>query len=104
MYSREEYLKILQADLDRLQDSVGTENNSDNHPGITVTTTIDNKTTIVRTTQPNIGNITVSVGCLDFSRKGSPYVSDGVYVDGILQKEETIEDDKNPASRNTMRR
>lgn len=101
---REEYLANIQRDLARLQgNTVDTDSSSANksHASVTVTTTNGNTTVVTRTTQPSVGNITVSVGCLDFSRK-DPHVPDGVSVDGVLVTE--ISGENNSMSRNAMKR
>lgn len=89
MLSRDEYLEMLRSELRRLQGDTSTVTNQNEAigSGITVTTTIGNKTTVARSTQTSVGNVSVSVGCLDFSRKGDPCIPDGTVVDGVRLEE-----------------
>lgn len=88
MYTREEYIKMLERDLERINAPIKTApDDQSNQGGATITSTINGKTTVTQINQKNLGNISVNIGCMDFSKR-DPHIPDGAYVNGVRVDEQ----------------
>lgn len=95
-----QYLAALQRDLERLQtntDGIVAKKSDEADAGITVKTTIGNKTTVARTSQKNVGTVEIRIGCLDFSRS-DPHIPDGTYVNNVRLEEEVKTQDESASN------